>query len=193
MNSTPVFKIRQRWKTLTSDLSIRPRDILGCLFFIFAWLFPLSYASLSLQKLPFFPSFLRYVHSIGNLFTHSVPIWPMIYIQIQSHGNSQWQTIPEGEYFQLQPFGHRTRLFEILFAESDRIDPEGNKARREELADWIADRYRERNPGQPPPAAVRFVIGLYRISLDTPPQGFWRQAPLETLPENQKVIFSTHY
>ena len=101
----------------------------------------------------------------------------MVYIQIQDAPGGNWSTLPEEEYFQMQTFGYRTRLFELLYYATDW--PQRADAAKRELAFWIADRYKEKYPTRPAPVAVRFVAGLHRADPEKLPQGRWKKPSFE--------------
>jgi len=98
--------------------------------------------------------------------------------------------LPERDYFQMETFGYRTRLFEALFLAKSQ-ETKG-LAIQKELAGWIAKRYTRLHPGQPKPRAVRFVAGLRRANLENVPSKRWQTTPLESFAKEDLYIISTH-
>ena len=163
-------------------------DAFLCLFFILFWLIPASYTNLTKKAVPSFPLFISALHSTSNLFTQANYIWPAPYIQVLPKGSARWVTLREEEYFPMQTFGYRTRLFEALFLAVD--DPVKGSVVREELARWVAQQYRARTAL--PVKSVRFVTGLFRVSQDNAPQGHWRTPDLNTFSANDVYEISRH-
>ncbi len=170
-----------------------PKDLCLCVFFLLCWTLPTLYTGLTLKKIQLFPSFVRYLQSIGNLFTHSVPVWAMPYIQVRLEGETAWRTLPEKEYFRLKTFGYRTRFFEILYFGTNIVDYERKtQDTRAQLAQWVAQRFRKLYPKSPAPVEVRFVAGLYVVDSQKPPQGHWKLIGLGSFREDQIDVLSTH-
>ena len=163
-------------------------DAFLCLFFILFWLLPAVYANLTKKAVPFFPKWLSALHSTSNLFTQANYIWPAPYIQVLPAGSARWVTLREEDYFPMQTFGYRTRLFEALYLGVD--DPAKSRAVQEELARWVAGRYRAQTAL--PVKAVRFVAGLYRVRPDNAPQGHWQTRDLKTFSPNDVYEISRH-
>ena len=163
-------------------------DAFLCLFFILFWLLPAGTTNLTKKAVPFFPPFVSALHSTSNLFTQANYIWPAPYIQALPAGSARWVTLREEDFFPMQTFGYRTRLFEALYLGVD--DPVKSRAVREELARWVAGRYRARTGL--PVKTVRFVAGLTRVRQDNPPRGHWRTPDLKTFSPDDVYEISRH-
>lgn len=163
-------------------------DAFLCLFFILFWLLPASYTNLTKKTVPFFPPFISALHGTANLFTQANYIWPTPYIQVLPVGSARWVTLREEDYFPMQTFGYRTRLFEALYLGVD--DAAKTRSVREELARWVAGQYRART--SMPVKAVRFVAGLFRVSQHNKPKGHWRTPDLKTFFPNDVYEISRH-
>ena len=166
---------------------------MSSLFFLVFWIVPIITTCLTQRKIVFFPSTVRYFQSIGNLFTHRVDVWPMPYIQVLPAGEENWKTLPERDYFQMETFGYRTRLFEALYYATNIPDYDRKtQATRAEIALWVAKRYAQLNPGAPAVHFVRFVAGLHGVNPREPPAGHWQPPHYESFPEEKTYILSFH-
>ena len=153
------------------------------------WLIPFVYTNLTIKKIKFLPSFLTYLYSTSNLFTKANYIWPIPYIQVWDQNIKEWITLPEEEYFPMQTFGYRSRLFEALYLalpENDQNRKIFNGIRRE-MAQWIAGRYATLNAHQPKPQTVRFIAGLYQAQENKAPEGFWQKPPASNFLDKDDV------
>ena len=169
------------------------KDVFFCLFFVFFWIIPVIYNGLTQKKISFFPRGLSYFQSISGLFTHSVPVWPMPYIQIRLTGEADWQTLREADFFRLKTFGYRTRFFEALYYGTNIKDyARRSRDTQKELADWIARRYQKLNPQSKRIAAVRFIAGLYFIDPKAQPVAHWENLPLKTFSPEKVYVLSEH-
>jgi len=138
---------------------------------------------------PYLPPFLNYLANASCLFTRSQYLLTLDYMQVLPTPGGQWLTLPEEDYFQMPPFGHRTRL-----AQFSRIfwrRPSAAAVARSELAAWIHARYTALHPDQPAPVAVRFVTGLYR-SRRQQPMPRWRKPPFESMPPADTQVVATY-
>ncbi len=89
----------------------------------------------------------------------------------------------------MRPFGYRNRLnryFEIF-------NNRGNKRAHFELALWLKENYRQKNPRAPQPIAVRFL----QINRNLKMNGFkkhWENEPIEKFnPEQYYVLYISSY
>jgi hypothetical protein len=171
-------------------VTVPKKDLVCCLCFMIFWLGPYFYSNITLKTLPFYPSFTNYVLRTSNLFPVAVYVWPMPYIQILSAEEGGWITLPEENFFRMQTFGYRTRLFELLYFAKNL--PDKSSATQEELARWVAGRYLELNQGKGKPLAVRFVAGLYRADPNFFFKGRWETLPFESFSKDNTYVLSTH-
>lgn len=177
--------------------TIRIKDILSFSFFLIFWIVPLLYVNLSKQEIAFFPRTLTYFQRVGLLFTDGIERWPNYYIQALPENSQDWITLPENDYFRLQPFGYRTRLNQMLlpfvqYAYGYQHWHTTRMERNEEVAVWIKNRYEKLYPYQPRLKAVRIVLAWYDMNESTPVYGHWRQPPLESFPKDKVSVLSTH-
>ncbi|MCA9680921.1 MAG: hypothetical protein KC457_01900 [Myxococcales bacterium] len=152
----------------------RTRDLILAALFTVGWLLPVAVSSWRGGPPSSWPTRARDFYSVSCLFGTASDRVSMFYVQVRREGLAGWQDFDEGEYFRLEPFGHRTRFdrFMARFGVGD----SGEQA-REELAHWLAARDRERQPGSAPIIAVRFLWTDRHIDAEDPPQGCWRKPP----------------
>ncbi len=172
---------------MTRGALIIQRDLIGLTAFLVLWLGPMAYRGLTNRPMPGLPRLLTYLHNVSALFPTAMPYWRVDYVLIRPEGSDAWTALPEAEYFRMTPFGHRTRLHQLM---NISLTP-GGHARRAEAAAWIRARYIARHPQRPRPAAVRFVGAQYRTGRDAP-RGPWRTPPLESFHPEESFILSTH-
>ncbi len=178
-----VIKIRGQ-NTASSTL----KEVLYLVSFLLLWLLPAAYRSFANHYVPRMPVCLRYFQNISCLFTQAVNYWRLDYVQVRLQPASDWITLPQDSFFQMQPFGYRTRLNFFMDISLGRA----GYSRRAELAQWIRRRYKILHPDQPGLVAVRFVAGMYQVGRNLP-QGRWRDPPLEAYSPETHSILSTHY
>lgn len=160
----------------------RARDALGLAFFTVAWLLPLLYHGFNGgERMPGYPARLVHLTNVSCLFVYSVPAWQWFYAQVQPRAGADWSTLPEREYFRMRAFGYHSRLDEV--ARRNLGEPA-----IAEMTHWIWLRYQQLNPGQPPPAAVRIVGGLFRVG-EPIPRGHWRKPPFESLDDRHRFLW----
>jgi len=166
--------------------------VLGFCFLLF-WIVPLLMTNLTLAKVPLLPRFITYLYSTSNLFTRATTIWPTIYIQMQFQDDGSWQTLSIEDYFNLETFGYRTRLFEFIYLATNIPDYQKvTEDVRQDLADWIAKQYVSQNASNPRPQSLRFVGGLYKPTKDNLPLGRWKRETLDSFAQSDTYIISTH-
>jgi len=179
-------------------LGIRKKDVYSCLLFIILWLLPVMYTGLVNRDVLLLPRTLCYLHRISFLFTHGTPVWTNYYIQGLPEDSNAWVTLPESDYFRLQPFGYRTRLHAVLSAKLQHYAlgyPQGQgqqQAREAELARWISQRYnstRQRSQGL---EAVRFMFANSPLGDNASISGHWRKPALDSFQKRKIHVLSVH-
>ena len=161
---------------------IKPRDVLCLFFFLFFWLLPVFYKGATGKNVPRMPPALSFVQNISRLFYWRINSWPIPYIQIRLHEDGEWETVPEGEFFQMQPFGYRTRLSQLVNLSTTKV----GKSFPAELAQWIQKQYPQLHPGREP-VAVRLVVAGY-IPQKQKFKGHWKNPPLDSFPSKQITV-----
>lgn len=169
-------------------MKLRTKDVIIGMAFVLLWLAPLAYRGLTDRPMPGMPSLLRYVQNASCLFVDSVKAWRVDYLQARLAPGGEWITLPEEDYFKMEPFGHyRTRLHRLM----DVSLTKSGYARRAELASWIRRRYSERHPDAPKLVAVRFIAAQYPLQRAAP-SGAWQRPPLASFRSEALAILSTH-
>ncbi|MDC0720910.1 hypothetical protein [Nannocystis bainbridge] len=166
----------------------RLRDRLCVAGFIAFWLVPLVWHGfVSPARLPGEPAIFHRWHSISCLFTDRPNQRNTYYVQVRYFGQSEWETLDLAGYFEMEPFGYRTRMHRYL------VRWRGKKSRgREELAAWLYRRHAELHPDRELPSELRFVHAWTIPSVDEPPTGDARPPPLSEFPEERTQIMSLH-
>lgn len=175
----------------SEESPIGRKDLAMGIFFLVFLLVPLLFVNLTHKKLKFLPPSLSFFYSTSRLFTNANYIWPMPYIQVRMEGDDRWMTLPQEDYFKMETFGYRTRLFEALYLALN--DAQKSNAVREEMALWIRRRYQMLHPGQPVPVALRFVAGLQRARPDAVPRGHWEKPPFAKFAKEDTYVISEHH
>lgn len=167
----------------------RPRlfDRLCVAGFLLLWIVPSGWHGLSRARLWFEPARLHDWHDIACLFPQRPTTWNLYYVEVRRAGYLSWEQLDEGIGFEMEPFGHRTRLHRYLVAWG--ADPRRAHA---EVAAWLVARDREVHPDAAPIVALRFVWTWHSPSPDEPPEGAWKKPPLDTVPPERRRILSLH-
>lgn len=166
---------------------LRDRFIVAAFFAL--WLAPMFYhGAITQRALPGEPRFLHRCHNNACLFTTRPSSWNAYYVQVRSFGLPDWQTLDLGEYFPMQPFGHRTRLHRFLLDWGPK-----RAAGRDEVAAYIFARHRLLHPERRQPDQLRFVWTWSAPTLDRPPDGAWQPQPVEALAANRMRVLSVHH
>ena len=167
--------------------SIRVIDVVALLCALTLWVAPMMYRGFTNHPIPGMPRFLSLLQNVSALFSRGVKHWRVDYIQVLPAGSQEWITIPEEDYFQMTPFGHRTRLHELL----NRTSRQSGHPLQAEAAAWIRKRYIALHPDLPRPVAVQFIAAQYRVGRDRP-AGHWRKPDLASFRPEELFITSTH-
>jgi hypothetical protein len=175
-------KVRQ-----VSAPSPRLRDRACVVAFLALWHAPVLYhGAVSQWPARGEPWLLHRCHDITCLFIDRTDTTHSYYLQAIYPGRD-WQTVDPFEYFPMEPFGHRTRMYRFLAYW--RPERQGG---RDELAAFVFRRHRELHPDDPQPTAVRFVHAWSKRRADVPPTGAWQAPPLSQVPPRQRRVLSTH-
>lgn len=168
----------------------RRRDYVLSAVFIYLWLIPVLYLSVSDTSMPLVTDYLRYLHGISCLFNHRAAVWADHYFLVQLAGSKQWIAPAEEGYFRLQPFGHRNRMHQMFFAPEWHGMPQ-----MQSLAVFVKTRFAELNPEAPEVVAVRFASAGYRTGEDglARPPGRWRKPTLDRVDPQRVRVHSTHF
>ena len=147
------------------------------------------YRGLTNRPMPGMPRALSFVQNVSALFPSGMKFWRVDYIQILPQGSQAWITVPESDYFQMTPFGHRTRLNQLFNITTS--TGKSSSRLQAEAAAWIRVRYIAQHPDRPKPDAVRFVSAQYPVGRDAP-LGYWRKPELTSFPPQNRFVMSTH-
>lgn len=140
----------------------KARDVLLALFFVLAWLAPMTAVGLYKSNGSLYPVFLQNLHRCACLFTNSVSHWSTFHIQVQTSDDVGWHELDEAGYFDMPVFGYRTRYHRIM---SHAWGKPGEKKRTDALARFIAQRFTELHAERGDDVkllAVRFVRVQHR-------------------------------
>ncbi|NVB37355.1 hypothetical protein G6O69_05895 [Pseudenhygromyxa sp. WMMC2535] len=156
----------------------RARDLMLAALFVFGWLVPVGISAWRGAPPANWPRHARDLYAVSCLFGEASERISVFYVQVRREGERGWHYVDEGAYFELEPFGHRTR-FDRFMARFGYQERAGATARRE-LATWLAAREDEREGARGRVVAVRFLWTDRHIDPEHPPTGRWRKlAPSE--------------
>lgn len=168
----------------------RKRDLICLVGFFFLWLIPIFYYGMIGKTVPHLPRSLAHVSRISRLFYWRSNTWTVPYLQASFDSKDQWVTLPEEEYFQMKPFGYRTRLCQLTILSQVKL----GKRPYEELCGWVRDRYRQLHPEDTRKlVGIRLVLGIIQpkrkghIGPWVPPDfGTFQSAEI-------KVLYESHF
>ncbi len=132
-----------------------PDYLLAAICFFF-FLIPMSLTGLLEHAPRLWPACLHDYYRISCLFTQRTRSWGVYYAQAQFQGSNQWQTLDLHDYFQLKPFGYRTRLHPLMSYSFGR-GALGLK-QRQELAEYLRNSLSRDKPELPTIESIRFVF-----------------------------------
>lgn len=203
-----------------------PWNLVWATFFFFLWILPIIHVNLTTAGVRFedltfglvkrdsdLSLFLNNQYRISCLFHQRVPLWRNLYFEVRLRGEEEWREFPERQFAPMHCFGYRTRV-RRMFVETNQVlakashRKRGNtcrycrpmKARREELARFVKERFDAQHRGEAPVAAVRIVRVSYPVGRTghplsegmARPTGHWSRPPLaETPPEARSVVFTS--
>jgi hypothetical protein len=160
------------------------RDLVCLGGFLVFWIVPMTYHGLSgSKKMPGLPDGMLHLTNVSCLFTRTTTDWPSEYIEIQPAPGVPWVEVPEGDYFRMKVFGHRTKLNNIAMRKLP-------AAAFAEAAAYVRKRYVELHPREPAPFVVRFVVAAPPVVGMAHP-GSWRTPPLATVPISERRVWYT--
>lgn len=163
------------------------KDRLAVWLFVVLWLLPVAYRGLTHRPPPALPRSMARLSNISCLFSRAMPTWSAFYVQYRDVPNGPWRELDTSAWFEMKPFGHRTRLHRYLVNWPRKAD-----AARQELADWLAAAYRRDFPEARAPIEIRFVRARIGVRDDARPEGPWERPELRTIPANHLEVVSTH-
>ena len=165
-------------------------------FFILAWLIPMSLTGAAQANLYHIPAPIRNQYRISCLFTHASTAWDTAHFEVRLVGQLRWQEGPLEGYFDLDIFGYRSRFNRILLA-SKAKNKAGqvygqNKIRLEEMATFIAHRWAELNPEDAPVQEVRFKRVRHKTGEEhCMKREAWSRPPLSSIPLAKQELIHT--
>ncbi len=165
-----------------------PFGVAATLFFLVIWLAPITYVGSAGRDIRWMHRDLRHMHRVACLFTKEVGAWGTYHIQVRQTPGGPWVELPLEGYFDMSIFGYRTR-FHRMIGKSYRRS--GGRARSRHLALWIAERYAELNPGEPPLQGVRYVSASRTIASLLKEEGRFRKLPLAEVPRRRHRVLMT--
>jgi hypothetical protein len=155
-------------------MKYRAVDVTALLGYGLLWLLPVAWVGVLGGPPTSWPTQARDLYAVSCLFGQAQERVSMFYVQVRYGSRPGWHDLPEHEFFQLEPFGHRNRFDRFMARFGYRRE---DAVARRELAHWLAAAYRERHPEAPDIVAVRFVWADRMISADDPPRDRWRKPP----------------
>lgn len=165
----------------------RLRDRLCVAGFIALWFVPVIGHSVAPARVRGEPWNYHRCHDISCLFTDRPTSRNYSYVEVRYPGQPAWETLELGGYFDMQPFGYRTRLDRYM----ERWTKKKSRGRKE-LAAWLFRRHAALHPEGPQPLELRFVWAWTVPSVDEPPTGNARPPPLADFPPDRIKIMSVH-
>ena len=172
-------------------VDVRLYNVACTLALMLIWLAPIALHGLSgNRKIPLVGPYLNEVYRVSCLFTRRVGGWSDYYYEVRLAGESQWRQVPESDYSWFEPFSRRTRFHRMLgYTGAARH----GFLQRQQMAEFIRDRYALLHPDDPPVEAVRFWHAMYPTGHELArEQGAWRYKPWEEVDSGRLRIFSTH-
>ena len=169
--------------------------VLTVLFFLF-WLFPMAATGALSTSLYTYPAPIRNQFRISCLFTSSSKSWPTVHYEVRKYGRVGWEEGPLEGFFDIDIFGYRSRLNRIVLV-SRHKNKKGrlhykNRLRLQEIADFIAARWLELNPDDPPVLSVRYTIVNHPVGGEhCMAREAWSRPPLSGIPEKLKRHVAT--
>lgn len=177
------------------------QSALMSVFFIIVWIIPMTITGAvqvdSVQaELQRVPVAIRNQYRISCLFTHASRSWPTIHYEVRFFGQMAWQEGPLEGYFDLDIFGYRSRFNRIVSASRHKNDAGEvvgkNRIRLEEIGVFIADRWAELNPEDPPVQEVRLTEIRHKVGGEhCMAREAWSRPPLSSIPEKDRNVIHT--
>ena len=164
-------------------------SVLAVLF----WLIPMGMTGAMKAKLHSIPAAVRNQYRISCLFTHSSKYWHTVHYQVLLKDEMVWQEGPLEGFFDLDIFGHRSKLNRIVLASRTKNKSgklySKNRKRLEELGRFIGDRWSLLNPTDPPVMEVRFFRVGHKVGeAHCMSREAWSRPPLESIPEVKREL-----
>lgn len=166
----------------------RLRDRLCVVGFLGLWIVPVVWHSVSPARLRIEPWNFHRCHDISCLFTDRPASRNTYYVEVRYPGQPAWEPLELAGFFEMEPFGYRTRLQRYL----ERWNRKKSRG-RQELAAWLYSRHAELYPERRQPIELRFVWAWTVPSVDEPPTGNARPPPLADFPPDRTKIMSNHF
>lgn len=139
------------------------------------------------RPIPGMPRLLDEIQGISCLFSERPNVWHFVYIQVRRGDGHGWVTVPQEDFFPLEPFGHRTRLHRFL------LNQKMKETRlTKELAVWFYERWPEVYPGESMPLEVRFAYSYVEPQVDDPPEGKWEIPEWSSLARNRRQVIGSY-
>jgi hypothetical protein len=159
------------------------REVACGSLFILIWLIPIVYVGLTDRYIPYVPIWLAEQYRISDLFSLRIATWSNYYLEARIDG--VWRSLDDRDFFNMQPFGHQTRL-DLLLADVGRMEtgPEICTA----LASYIVRRYKAAYP-QAQMEVIRAVEVAIPVGDEIArPTGAWSKPPLAAIPLDRRTI-----
>jgi hypothetical protein len=152
--------------------TIARADVVKAAAFFGAWLVPIAISAYLGYPPTCWPTAIRDVTSVSCLFDERPSRHSSFYVQVRYEGAPALSDLDEGEYFAMQPFGHRNRFDRFMSRYGWR---DTDELARRELAQWLAQRHSVIHPDQPRIVEVRYSFADTLIDGGPPPTGHFRK------------------
>lgn len=166
------------------------------IFFVLVWLIPINCTGNLKANLYTIPAPIRNQYRISCLFTYASRTWATIHYEVRKKGQLEWEEGPLSGFFDLDIFGHRSKLNRIGLA-SRYKDKNGNvygknKLRFIEMANFIATRWGENYPEDSEIKEVRFFRVEHKVGgKHCMANEEWSRPPLSSVPKENRELLIT--
>ncbi len=167
---------------------IPSQKVLFVSFFLFFWILPIFLQGTLKVTYKGLPLTFTDWHRVACLFTHKMTNWTYYYPQVLYANDSEWKTVNDRPYFQMEPFGYRTRFDRLV----TRYRRKADKQRINELFIWLKQKIEKTNPDQPPIRSMRLVRNSVLVG-EWKWKRRWEKPALSELPNKRTVVAYTYH
>lgn len=163
--------------------------------FVCAWLIPTLYCGITNYRYKSLPNEMNIFYRLAGLFTRRTQSWYQHYIQVSLEGvDGKWITVDMLDYDKMSIYGYSNRIERMIGLSAG--NGKRGEAMRQRIADYIGKRHARIFPGSSPVSYVRFILARWQVGeteyMKRPPGRWVRMMPLELVPNDRKMIMSSH-